>query len=219
MKRFLFVLLSFVILGSAFQSCKDEENTLTPAWILVQWAPSEYNVLFPSGCRIDEGEIEYDGLISNLGSCDAVIYSYESVTHMYPANMDLMCRISEGESVFDIKIHDALAYVDGPIGEGYEETYVYFRGGFLATLGSYIGDDFVPATIAEVYHDGVEYPVYSIKVSGYWINNREFRTKYDGLPRFEEITKHLEYTDCDINIELNVEGKPLILHITHISPL
>lgn len=219
MKRFLFILLPFVTICSTLQSCKDEN--LHPAGILVQWLPSEHNALFPSGCRIDSGDMEYDGLTYNLGSCDAVIYSSNSVTpHSSPESVYLSCRIEDGDSVFDIQIHDILAFVNGPEGKGYEETYIYFRGGFLALLRTSDGyyDNSI-ATTAEVYRDGVKYSVSSVDVSGYWINNREFRSYYAKFDTsWEEITKNLEY-ECDITIELEVEGKPLTLNITHISPL
>ena len=217
MKRYLFLLFAFASLAFVFASCEKKEPKLTPVGALYQWIPSEGNVLFPSGCRIDEGEIEYNGLTYNLGSCDAILYSSKSeYASPYSVDIDFKCKL---DSAFDVNVHDALVHVDGPRGEGYEETYIYIRGGFaafLATSDEYC--DYAPATTAKVYSDGVEYSVSSVEVYGVWCNNRELREKYHGGST-EDITKHLEYTDCNINIELNVEGTPLILHITHISPL
>lgn len=217
MKRYLLLLSFCIILGCAVVSCKKEQE-LNPCGMLVEWGPGEANVLFPDGCRADEYSITYDGEPIAFDGCDAILYTKNS-EHSQPYSVDLEFKISDNAvDMLDVILYDAWVSVSGPQGQGYVETFVYFRGGFWASLSAHFGDDYVPPTIPELHYNGVEYPVSSFRIAGAWHNNREWRCKYGSLD-WKEITKNLEYTDCNIIIELEVDGKPLTLNITHISPL
>lgn len=218
MKRYLFVLLSVAYICCILPSCEKKDKELTPAGILIEWVPADGNVLFADGCRVDEYSVTYDGESIVFDDCDVILYTRNDLNE-YLFLADLECKIShDSTEVLDIIMHDTWVDLLGPDGKGYFETFIYFRGGFWAFLTSHSGGNGMAATTPEFRYNGVEYPVSSFIVSGVWHNNREWRCKSDGSS-WEYITKKLEYTDCDVTIELEVDGKPLILNITHISPL
>lgn len=217
MKRYFLLLSVFIGFGCIFQSCKDEPE-LNAVSILLEWGPDEGIILFPEGCRADEYSITYDGEPVSFDGCDAILYTQCS-EYPQPFSVDLEFKIIDNETdVLDVFLHDTWVVVSGPQGHGYAETFIYYRGGFRASLSAHPGADYIPPTIPELHYNGVEYPVSSFRVAGAWRNNREWKAKLDDSV-WIEITKNLEYTDCNIIIELEVEGKPLTLNITHISPL
>ena len=219
MRRYLLLLLLSASLCCVFQSCENgNDDDKDKVYVLVRWGVGD-NVVFPEGCHIDAGYLEFGDDIFDLSQYDAIFYGYNPRL----VALDLRCTINNlsGFTIADICLSNVGGTVLGPDGEGYANSYIYFRGGFSLFL-SYLDvsmDAKYYNTSVIVNYNGVECRSECVNIEGHIVNNREYRAKDSISLKYEDITKHIEYTDCNIIIKLEVEGKPLTLNITHISPL
>lgn len=207
-------MISACILGMlSMQSCeKDKGDEIN---VLAEWLINEY-IVFPDGCRIDEGTMVYGDMSVDLGSSDAVVYTF--MRSSFAIDFKCVARGLPGDVELDIK--NIAASAGGPSGHGYTESYIYYIGGLAMRFSPDVWASPVagPEISATFVSNGLRMPAEVHVNTGEVSNNRALRCKYRGNSKMQDITENLKY-ECDIDIDFTVGGKTGNLRITKISPL